>query len=151
MADSILDEFFNTPLGEVEAPALLPPGTYIGTVTKHTTRNVKRGETETPRIEFATKILQADADVDPDLLARVDLSAIYAYPGFDLDQRGKFACQNFIESCFPESKGAKIGDYLPMLVGQQVVFKVTHSGGTKVGDDGKPIIYVNYNNLKAFK
>ena len=147
MTDTNLEDFLNTPLGAVEKPAVQPPGTYLGTIVKHKLDKRRIGEEEIPFVEFQVKITNAEDDVDPELLAKVDMSNAFAYPRFDLNARGKYQLQNFLLGFFEEAGGGKMGEYLPMLVGKQVVFQVTNKPGkTK---DGEDVLYVNYTNTKA--
>ena len=153
MSNPTVDDFLNTPLGAVEKPPILPAGTYMGTIVKHRVdkrrREVNGQQVEVPFVDLQVKVTNADEDVDPELLAKVDLSTQYVYPAWDIDPKGKYALQQFLVGFFEGAGDGKIGEFLPLLVGKQVVFLITHTIGKKPDANGELPLYVNVTKVKA--
>jgi hypothetical protein len=151
MSEVSIEEYLNTPMGKVPEPPQLPPGDYIGTIMKHEFKKVTPRNTgvESTRLQLSVKIAQAQENVDPDLLSKLDVTKEYVYPDFNLsDPKGRKALDKFLVSLFGENaEGSGISAYLPLMAQRHVQFGIKHTPG--VDKDGNSITYINVNGLKG--
>jgi hypothetical protein len=150
MTEKSVEDFLGAKMGTVPKPPVLPAGTYLGTITKHEFVDKKFGAEVTKALRINIKVAQAEADVEEELLAAIDMSRQYVQRDYALDANGHRAFDRLCVTLFGENaEGAGLGEYLPLLVGKSVVFKVTNTRGSKPGDDGEFPIFVNVQELKG--
>jgi hypothetical protein len=155
MTDSSVDDFLNKPLGAIEKPKLVPPGTWLGTIFTHKIELGKKvGKNSTETYNSAAvyiRLVQPDKDVDPALLAEFSVKgAPPVTREFRMDAQGQWQFRKFAETfSIPNAAQAPIKALLPLLHNRNVVFMVKHKAGSTPGDDGEIPMFVNISDLKA--
>lgn len=155
---SALDEFMNTPLGDVPKPPMLPQGTYQGVITSHKVipdRKISKESTDTIAVvSFTIRPEFPDADTDNELLEQFTqvcpLHDVVLFLEFRVDVRGRYACQTFLASLFGENaRKATITEFLPLTINRKVAFKVVHSPGNRPDETGEIPMFLNLRDVKG--
>jgi len=110
---------------EVEAPALLPEGSYIMTITQY--RTGESAQKKTPYVEFDLKINEALDDVDAEELAKVkNLTEKTLKTQFFLVEDALFRLKEFCVKAGLPVEGRSFSEILSEIAGSQIKGIVTH-------------------------
>lgn len=112
-------------LDEVEAPALLPQGSYIMTIAGY--RTGESAKKKTPYVEFDLKISSAMDDVDQEELAKVkNLQDKTLKTQFYLNEDALFRLKDFCKKTGVPTEGKSFTEILSEIAGAQLIGIVNH-------------------------
>lgn len=112
-------------LDDVEAPALLPQGSYIMTVAGY--RTGESAKKKTPYVEFDLKISSAMDDVDQEELAKVkNLQDKTLKTQFYLNEDALFRLKDFCKKTSVPTEGKSFTEILSEIAGAQLIGIVNH-------------------------
>lgn len=112
-------------LDDVEAPALLPQGSYIMTVAGY--RTGESAKKKTPYVEFDLKISSAMDDVDQEELAKVkNLQDKTLKTQFYLNEDALFRLKDFCKKTGVPTEGKSFTEILSEIAGAQLIGIVNH-------------------------
>lgn len=112
-------------LDDVEAPALLPQGSYIMTIAGY--RTGESAKKKTPYVEFDLKISSAMDDVDQEELAKVkNLQDKTLKTQFYLNEDALFRLKDFCKKTGVSTEGKSFTEILSEIAGAQLIGIVNH-------------------------
>nr|DAE38375.1 MAG TPA: Protein of unknown function (DUF669) [Caudoviricetes sp.] len=112
-------------LDDVEAPALLPQGSYIMTLAGY--RTGESAKKKTPYVEFDLKISSAMDDVDQEELAKVkNLQDKTLKTQFYLNEDALFRLKDFCKKTGVPTEGKSFTEILSEIAGAQLIGIVNH-------------------------
>lgn len=112
-------------LDDVEAPALLPQGSYIMTIAGY--RTGESAKKKTPYVEFDLKISSAMDDVDQEELAKVkNLQDKTLKTQFYLNEDALFRLKDFCKKTGVPTEGKSFTEILSEIAGAQLIGIVNH-------------------------
>lgn len=112
-------------LDDVEAPALLPQGSYIMTIAGY--RTGESAKKKTPYVEFDLKISSAMDDVDQEELAKVkNLQDKTIKTQFYLNEDALFRLKDFCKKTGVPTEGKSFTEILSEIAGAQLIGIVNH-------------------------
>lgn len=112
-------------LDDVEAPALLPQGSYIMTIAGY--RTGESAKKKTPYVEFDLKISSAMDDVDQEELAKVkNLQDKTLKTQFYLNEDALFRLKDFCKKTGVPTEGRSFTEILSEIAGAQLIGIVNH-------------------------
>lgn len=112
-------------LDDVEAPALLPQGSYIMTIAGY--RTGESAKKKTPYVEFDLKISSAMDDVDQEELAKVkNLQDKTLKTQFYLNEDALFRLKDFCKKTGVPIEGKSFTEILSEIAGAQLIGIVNH-------------------------
>ena len=112
-------------LDDVEAPALLPQGSYIMTIAGY--RTGESSKKKTPYVEFDLKISSAMDDVDQEELAKVkNLQDKTLKTQFYLNEDALFRLKDFCKKTGVPTEGKSFTEILSEIAGAQLIGIVNH-------------------------
>lgn len=112
-------------LDDVEAPALLPQGSYIMTIAGY--RTGESTKKKTPYVEFDLKISSAMDDVDQEELAKVkNLQDKTLKTQFYLNEDALFRLKDFCKKTGVPTEGKSFTEILSEIAGAQLIGIVNH-------------------------
>jgi len=112
-------------LDDVEAPALLPQGSYIMTIAGY--RTGESAKKKTPYVEFDLKISSAMDDVDQEELAQVkNLQDKTLKTQFYLIEDALFRLKDFCKKTGVSTEGKSFTEILSEIAGAQLIGIVNH-------------------------
>ena len=115
----------NKSIDDVEAPALLPQGSYMMTITGYSTGESQ--QKKTPYVEFNLKILAANEDVDQEELAKVNnLQDKTLKTQFYLSEDSLYRLKDFLSKAGLEIAGKSFSEVLSEIAGAQIIGIVSH-------------------------
>lgn len=115
----------NKSMDDVEAPALLPEGSYVMTITGY--RTGESQQKKTPYVEFDLKIQAANEDVNQEELAKVkNLQDKTLKTQFYLSEDSLFRLKDFLSKAGHDISGKSFAEVLSEIAGSQVVGIVSH-------------------------
>lgn len=112
-------------LDDVEAPALLPQGSYVMTIAGY--RTGESAKKKTPYVEFDLKISSAMDDVDQEELAKVkNLQDKTLKTQFYLNEDALFRLKDFCKKTGVPTEGKSFTEILSEIAGAQLIGIVNH-------------------------
>lgn len=112
-------------LDDVEAPALLPQGSYIMTIAGY--RTGESAKKKTPYVEFDLKISSAMDNVDQEELAKVkNLQDKTLKTQFYLNEDALFRLKDFCKKTGVPTEGKSFTEILSEIAGAQLIGIVNH-------------------------
>lgn len=112
-------------LDDVEAPALLPQGSYVMTIAGY--RTGESAKKKTPYVEFDLKISSAMDDVDQEELAKVkNLQDRTLKTQFYLNEDALFRLKDFCKKTGVPTEGKSFTEILSEIAGAQLIGIVNH-------------------------
>lgn len=112
-------------LDDVEAPALLPQGSYVMIVAGY--RTGESAKKKTPYVEFDLKISSAMDDVDQEELAKVkNLQDKTLKTQFYLNEDALFRLKDFCKKTGVPTEGKSFTEILSEIAGAQLIGIVNH-------------------------
>lgn len=112
-------------LDDVDAPALLPQGSYVMTIAGY--RTGESAKKKTPYVEFDLKISSAMDDVDQEELAKVkNLQDKTLKTQFYLNEDALFRLKDFCKKTGVPTEGKSFTEILSEIAGAQLIGIVNH-------------------------
>jgi hypothetical protein len=110
---------------DVEAPALLPAGSYLMTIAQY--RTGESSKQKTPYVEFDLKIAQAMEVEDQEGLAKVrNLTDKTLKTQFYLSEDALFRLKDFLAKTGLPTEGRSFAEILSEVAGAQIIGIVSH-------------------------
>lgn len=130
------DAFLDVDVSTIEAPKPLPIGHYFADIKAWKTTEVEYQKgTKTPIVQLDFKLTGPDEDVDLDDMPEGNGVGRVVNRNYTLnDENGPFMLRKLAEeTCQLDTKGLKLKDVLPQLIGQPVKLFIKQRMG---GEDG---------------
>jgi hypothetical protein len=123
-------EILSMQLEEIEAPQILPVGTYLCAVDGQPDRTQQVGPNQTHCIDFNLKVLQAQPDVDQAQLAEVinggALSDRKIKHRMFVTDKSKHRLKKFLVEDLGVDSSMSVSEALDAAMGKQCYVKLTH-------------------------
>lgn len=129
---------------DVEAPALLPTGSYLMTIAQY--RTGESAQKKTPYVEFDLKVAQAMEVEDQEALAKVkNLQDKTLKTQFYLSEDSLFRLKDFLSKTGLPTEGRSFSEILSEVAGAQIVGIVSH----RVNPNNSEQIFAEVRNFVA--
>jgi len=127
------------PVDTIERPPVLPAGHYFGSVAKY--EFGESSQKKTPYLRVHVQLHSPDADIDPESIAKIDLSKRTLRSDFFLTEDALYRLKDFLISCEVKTEGRTLNEVIPEIINAQVKAQVTITPS----QDGSDF----YNNIKT--
>ena len=135
------DSYLDVEIESIDAPKPIPEGHYFADIKSWKTTEVEYQKgTKTPIVQLDFRITGPDDDVEMDLMPEGNGVGRIVNRNYTLnDENGPFMIRKLAEeTCQLDTKGLKLKDVLPQLIGQPVKVHIKHRMGGPDGDQAFP-------------
>lgn len=143
MSTPNLRDLLSRPADNFKAPPPLPAGTYYGTLGQAEFGESR--EKKTPYVRFQVNLMSPGQDIDPTLLAGIDLSRRSQRYDFFLTEDASFRLVEFAKSCNITTDGRSLGELIQELqLGVSVKVELIQVPGREAGQ-----VYLNVKDIQG--
>jgi hypothetical protein len=129
MAAIDFKKLLSKPLDDVTRPPALPPGTYYGTITKHTFQESPWTDRETgekePQVNFFISIGEVGDDVDAQEAKAAGANGKLVNRAFSIAEGKEWPLKMFLEGLGITTEGKTLDSAIPETSGSSVMFEIT--------------------------